>query len=224
MRVKGKIRSWNDERGFGFVGPGDGGADVFLHISAFANRHRRPEVGQTVTYTLSTDDQGRPQAEKAALPGDKLLTRRRKPGAFLAFIVVAVFFGLVVFLTMAEKIPRVILWIYLGVSLLTYIAYTLDKVAARNGARRISEANLHWLSFGGGWPGALIAQQTLRHKSKKQSFRSAFWITVALNLGVLAWLFTRTNPGLLQTWVVEEPTPLSTGGKATIEWVDPPEQ
>ena len=33
-----------------------------------------------------------------------------------------------------------------------------------------------------GWPGALLAQKGLRHKSSKQSFRSAFWITVLLNL------------------------------------------
>ncbi|MCB1702447.1 MAG: cold shock domain-containing protein [Pseudomonadales bacterium] len=49
MRQKGKLRSWNDEKGFGFVVPTEGGKDVFLHISALSNRTRRPVVGQRAT-------------------------------------------------------------------------------------------------------------------------------------------------------------------------------
>jgi len=37
------------------------------------------------------------------------------------------------------------------------------------------------LGLAGGWPGAIVAQQVLRHKSNKVSFRSAFWVTVMLN-------------------------------------------
>jgi heme/copper-type cytochrome/quinol oxidase subunit 3 len=46
------------------------------------------------------------------------------------------------------------------------------------------------LSLVGGWPGALVAQQKLRHKSQKQSFRIVFWITVLLNCAAFSWLFT----------------------------------
>ncbi|MEJ1377111.1 MAG: DUF1294 domain-containing protein, partial [Candidatus Sedimenticola sp. (ex Thyasira tokunagai)] len=42
----------------------------------------------------------------------------------------------------------------------------------------------------GGWPGALIAQQKLRHKSKKQPFRVVYWFTVAANCGALVWLLS----------------------------------
>jgi len=38
----------------------------------------------------------------------------------------------------------------------------------------------------GGWTGALLAQQILRHKTRKQSFLDAFWLTVVLNIGVFA--------------------------------------
>jgi len=45
----------------------------------------------------------------------------------------------------------------------------------------------------GGWPGAVVAQQLLRHKTKKLSFRTRFWVTVALNVIVfvlLVWYFS----------------------------------
>ncbi|MFP5462920.1 MAG: DUF1294 domain-containing protein, partial [Gammaproteobacteria bacterium] len=33
-----------------------------------------------------------------------------------------------------------------------------------------------------GWPGALLAQQLLRHKTSKQSFLFGYWTTVLLNV------------------------------------------
>ncbi|MBC8065024.1 MAG: DUF1294 domain-containing protein, partial [Chlorobia bacterium] len=57
--------------------------------------------------------------------------------------------------------------VYLGFSLLTYTAYWMDKRAARRNRDRIPEATLLALGVVGGWPGGLIAQHTLRHKTKK---------------------------------------------------------
>ena len=70
------------------------------------------------------------------------------------------------------------------------MVYAVDKSAAKRGERRASEGSLHLLSIAGGWPGAIIAQQTLRHKSKKESFRFVFWMTVVLNYGIFLWLLT----------------------------------
>ncbi|WP_235357708.1 DUF1294 domain-containing protein [Arsukibacterium ikkense] len=41
----------------------------------------------------------------------------------------------------------------------------------------------------GGWPGAWLAQQYLRHKSQKKPFLRVFWCTLLLNLALLGWLF-----------------------------------
>ena len=77
--------------------------------------------------------------------------------------------------------------------------YAVDKSAARKGAWRTQESTLHLLSLAGGWPGALVAQQKLRHKSRKQSFRFVFWVTVLLNCGAFVWLFTPTGASALQS-------------------------
>lgn len=80
--------------------------------------------------------------------------------------------------------------IYAISSVITYLVYAIDKHAARKGAWRIPEAQLHLLALIGGWPGAMLAQQIVRHKSKKPSFRFVFWITVVLNSAAAIWLLS----------------------------------
>jgi len=82
-----------------------------------------------------------------------------------------------------------LVWIgYLGASLLTFMVYALDKSAAKAGRWRVSERTLHLLALFGGWPGALLAQQWLRHKTSKPGFIAMFWLTVWVNVAAyLAW-------------------------------------
>jgi uncharacterized membrane protein YsdA (DUF1294 family)/cold shock CspA family protein len=221
MRAKGRIRSWNDQKGFGFIDPGDGGNQVFIHISAFSNRNRKPKYGDTVTYELSTDKQSRPCAVRAVLPGDTLPRRAKGTSRGLAVISTVLFLCVIGVSVARSKLPSVILGLYLIASLITFMMYALDKSAAKRGAWRTPESTLHWLSFIGGWPGALIAQQTLRHKSKKHSFRTIFWITVVLNLGALIWMFTPVGFGTVQSWIADGQSLIGAGQRATIEWAEP---
>ncbi|GAA5097092.1 hypothetical protein GCM10025760_30840 [Microbacterium yannicii] len=81
--------------------------------------------------------------------------------------------------------------LYGAASLVAFAAYGIDKSAARRGAARISEQTLLLLGLIGGWPGAIVAQQLFRHKTRKRSFRRVFWGTVAVNvllLGVYVYL------------------------------------
>jgi len=199
MRTKGKLTSWDEDKGFGFITPMAGGKQIFIHIKAFSNRNRRPVIGQIVTYALSSDKQGRPCAIKATLTGDQLPKKTKQSHGYLP-IVVAVFFLLIVGGgVFSARIPLHVLALYIAVSLVTFVIYALDKSAARSGAWRTQESTLHLLSLVGGWPGALIAQQKLRHKTKKQSFRSVFWVTVLLNCGVFVWLFTPDGAAILKS-------------------------
>jgi uncharacterized membrane protein YsdA (DUF1294 family)/cold shock CspA family protein len=200
MSNKGKIKSWNEQKAFGFIQPSEGGKDVFLHISGLANRNRTPAAGQTITYTLSTDKQGRPCAVNALLPGDRLSSPKIRGGIGGAIYTALAFFCFIAVITYAGILPTKILWGYLAFSLVTFFAYAFDKSAAKGGAWRTPENTLNGLSLVGGWPGALIAQQVLRHKTKKQSFRAVFWLTVFVNCGALLWFCTSDGAQLLQEW------------------------
>lgn len=80
--------------------------------------------------------------------------------------------------------PRLFAAWYLAASVIAFVAYRRDKAAAQAGRWRTSEATLHLVALAGGWPGALVAQQVLRHKSVKAEFRAVFWATVVLNVAV----------------------------------------
>ncbi|HLT04967.1 MAG TPA: DUF1294 domain-containing protein [Pseudomonas sp.] len=70
---------------------------------------------------------------------------------------------------------------YLLASLLTYGLYRYDKRQAREGRWRVPEKLLHAAALYGGWPGALVAQQRLRHKTRKLRFLAPFWGIVVLH-------------------------------------------
>jgi len=110
-----------------------------------------------------------------------------------------IFLSAVAVVVMLSKVSPVIFAIYLIASMITFVVYASDKVAARKGTWRTQESTLHVLALLGGWPGALIAQQKLRHKSKKGSFRVVFWITVVLNCGAFAWAISPGGSSTLRS-------------------------
>ena len=186
----GKISSWNDEKGFGFITPHSGGKSVFIHINDFSMRHKRPIQGLSVTYSLSKDPKGRLCATNVyPEKGHKEVKKAGKQNLLSVFISIA-FIGILIGLVLVNKLPVVILILYIGVSVLTFGLYARDKSAAQKGKWRTAESTLHFFSLIGGWPGAAIAQSQLRHKSIKLSFRVVYWFTVIINCGVLGWLLT----------------------------------
>ena len=81
-----------------------------------------------------------------------------------------------------------ILGVYAVLSAIAFALYGVDKSAAEQHRRRIPEATLHLVSLAGGWPGALVGRHVFRHKTRKQPFRSIFWVTVVANCAALVWL------------------------------------
>ncbi len=73
--------------------------------------------------------------------------------------------------------------VYASMSAVTFLVYVLDKGAARRGDQRTPESTLHVLELLGGWPGAFLAQQLIRHKNAKVSYQIVFWLIVAIHIG-----------------------------------------
>jgi uncharacterized membrane protein YsdA (DUF1294 family) len=74
----------------------------------------------------------------------------------------------------------------LVMSLISFVAYGLDKRQAIRDGRRVPERTLHVMALLGGWPGALLAQRQFRHKTQKRSFRIVFWFVVLLHFAIVA--------------------------------------
>jgi len=187
MRLEGTIKTWNDERGFGFISPSRGDQEIFVHIKAFRARGARPEAGQTVTFEIELDRQGRKRATaveplRRAAPA----RTRRKTGAVqwgtATYFAVPGFLALYLVASFLWRIPNWVLLLYVGASVLAFLVYWVDKAAAKANDWRLSESVLLVVGLAGGWPGAIVAQQVLRHKSSKVSFRAAFWATVTVNV------------------------------------------
>ena len=198
MLHKGKISTWNDDKGFGFVAPNRGGDRVFIHIKAFSVRNIRPEVGDVVVYSIAKDDQGRFRAVNAKFVDDKKPQRSSRRPALPEIVFALLFLGGIGYSVSISELHMIVLATYVAISVVTFVAYAVDKSAAQAGRWRTKETTLHLLSLAGGWPGALIAQETLRHKSRKNSFRYVFAITVVLNLVGLYWLHTQDGRAFLE--------------------------
>jgi uncharacterized membrane protein YsdA (DUF1294 family)/cold shock CspA family protein len=182
------------------VQPDSGRQKIFIHISDFNNSHRRPEQSLAVSYIATTDDSGRAKGKSILFKGEKRTPNIKKPGLFsIAMLVIFTAFALVS--VVFHTLPRLVLAFYLLICVITFIAYAIDKSAAIKGRWRTKESTLHLLALIGGWPGALLAQQKLHHKSSKQAFLFVFWITVVINLGGFVWLHTSAGSTFLSNYV-----------------------
>ena len=193
MTAQGTVRSWNAEKGFGFI-QGAHSSNVFFHVRDFRGAGA-PAVGMAVVYEeIQVGGKG-PRAmqvrpAKATVPA----------GSGLALALMLLWLGLLAWGAATRALPP---WVLGALGLLnaaTCLAYALDKDAARKGRWRTSEKHLHLLAVLGGWPAAWWAQQWLRHKSSKAEFRAVYWATLLLNcaaLAVLVWRPTWARPFLL---------------------------
>jgi len=201
MRFDGTLKSWNDDRGFGFIEPRHGGQDIFVHIKAFPAGTGRPAVGLWLSFELETAPDGKKRAKAVQFaPQSKSRKSHRvdspAPWTVPRLMAIPAFGALYGYAAMHWAFKPAVGLAYLLVSALAFLAYAMDKSAAIQGRRRTPEATLHMLGLACGWPGALLAQQLLRHKTAKRSFVAAFWLTVMVNVGAFYAVHSHWAAGL----------------------------
>jgi cold shock CspA family protein len=79
MRIEGTLTKWNDDRGFGFITPTQGGSDVFVHISAFPKDGRRPAIGERLSFEIETDKSGKKRATNLLCPNRPAIRPAHQP-------------------------------------------------------------------------------------------------------------------------------------------------
>ena len=132
-----------------------------------SDSHRRPAV-TTITKPHADRDMARPL-----------------PSALSWVVLVAFVAGLTIAILVFDA-PIWFAIVYGVMSVIAFAVYGFDKSAAKRTARRVPESTLLTLGLVCGWSGALVAQQLFRHKTRKRSFRRLFWLSVIVNVLVLA--------------------------------------
>lgn len=105
--LTGVLKTWKEDRGFGFITPDNGGRDVFIHISSLGETSRRPIPGDVIHYQVTRDRQGKFRAINASIEGVTVNGAKNSPkkenstlrwglvvGLGLLIITVAAFFYL----------------------------------------------------------------------------------------------------------------------------------
>lgn len=83
-----------------------------------------------------------------------------------------------------------VLAVFGGMSVISFMLYGWDKRQATLGRWRTRERTLLTIDLLAGWPGGLIAQRLWHHKHAKTSYQLLYWLMVTINLGLVGgWLY-----------------------------------
>lgn len=70
-RIEGKLKTWNNDKGFGFIAPSNGGQDIFVHISDYPRRDGMPRVGESLTFLVALNQDGKKRAISVQRPNSR---------------------------------------------------------------------------------------------------------------------------------------------------------
>ena len=135
MRFEGRIRSWDEERAFGFIEPEQGGQDIFCHVTALPARAGRPKANMRVSFEVELNHQGKKRARAVQLARAGPAPRRRRSSSAVQWggatlFAVPAFVSLYLVLAVWWRVPNLVGTGYVILSVLCFGAYAADKAAA----------------------------------------------------------------------------------------------
>lgn len=78
--IEGRLKTWNEDKGFGFITPLNGGQDIFVHVSNFPKAGGKPRLGETLNFNVALNEEGKKKAINVQRPGvsQRISTPARK--------------------------------------------------------------------------------------------------------------------------------------------------
>jgi len=161
MRTEGLVKSWNDDRGFGFIEPIHGGQEIFVHIKAFPPRAGRPRVGQYVCFEIEQNKEGKKRAKnvellRAVRSGAPRRFNATSDWGTVSLLAIPAFLFLYGIVAVLWRVPNLVAGAYFLLSVACFAAYAADKSAAKSEGRH---ARKYTPGFG---PARRMARRTTR--------------------------------------------------------------
>lgn len=115
--IEGKLKTWNEEKGFGFITPANGGQDVFVHISSYPRQGGKPVVGELLTFEVTLNSDGKKKAIRVLRPGQTRAatprhssgnrhSARKSKGSFLGTLMSVGFVALLGYMGYQALLPK----------------------------------------------------------------------------------------------------------------------
>jgi uncharacterized membrane protein YsdA (DUF1294 family)/cold shock CspA family protein len=186
MRITGALKSWNEERGIGYIAPAKGGDDVYVHIKAFRTAKEPPRVGQQLSFEVGVTWEGKLRARHVQVLRDNAVAAATAgwpvERGWLGFVVLPLFMALYAAVQWRWHVPLWVAGLYGVASLGCFAVHAIDRQAAARGRWRVAEPVLLLMGLAGGWPGTIVAQQLLHLQGIRPAYRALFWVSVVANL------------------------------------------
>jgi len=130
MTIEGTIKTWNDDRGFGFIEPLHGGQEIFLHIKACVARSGRPEVGQRVTFEVEMTPDGRKRAKRVEVirsrrPANRLRNDNPARWGTASYFAIPAFVIVFAVTALLWRVPGWVAGVYFVASVVCFVVYAI---------------------------------------------------------------------------------------------------
>lgn len=175
--IKGQVVELNQNKQCGYIVPVSGRMRVTFTFDDYSESLKRLDVGQEVLFRIVKDETGQGKAV-----GVQMVLHCRFS------LVTAIWFSLAMIgCVWYFHYPIEILIYYIGLNLLVWLVFWLDKRASQKEKPVTGESTILFLSLAGGWVASSLAPTFYKMRPKSSLYRTFFIIVIALQLAFFGW-------------------------------------